>query len=138
MISKELERGAPEVIPYGVMAGLAENSYSSRTLCQEVSEVIIRLTKNDSLDDFRSAIYLLWANRNRISTTEAVNLSDSILDQMSRLEKIGVLLLIDKALGYLLLETVVEDDKKRQRAIERRFKRLLKAQPRAIKKILSG
>ena len=119
------------------MAGLAELSYSSRTLHQQVSEVIERLTKSDSVDDFRSALNLLWANRTRIPTAEAVTQADLILSSMARLEKSGKLLLADKALGYLLLESTVEKDKKRQRAITRRFRKLLKAQPAPIKKLLT-
>ena len=134
MISKEMD----QAIPYGVVAGLAEVSYSSRTLHQEVSGVITRLTEGDSADDFRSAVNLLWANRTRIPTADAVAQADQVLDLMARLEKSGKLSLADKTLGYLLLETIVENDKKRQRAINRRFRRLLKAQPRAIKKLLAG
>ena len=138
MISKEIDSDAPQSIPYGVMAGLAELSYSSRTLHQEVSGVIARLTESDSVDDFRSAVNLLWANRTRIPTSEAVAQADQVLDLMVRLEKSGKLLLADKTLGFLLLETIVEKDKKRQRAINRRFRRLLKSQPRTIKKLLTG
>ena len=124
MISNEIDSDAPEAVPYGMMVGLSELSYSSRTLHQEVSDVIERLTESDDVQDFRSAIYLLWANRTRIPIEEAVTQADQVLDLMARLEKSGKLLLIDKTLGYLLLETVVENDKKRQRAINRRFRRL--------------
>ena len=137
MISKEGNSDTPQAMPYLVMAGLAELSYSSRTLHQQVSEVIERLTKSDSVDDFRSALNLLWANRTRIPTAEAVTQADLILSSMARLEKSGKLLLADKALGYLLLESTVEKDKKRQRAITRRFRKLLKAQPAPIKKLLT-
>ena len=138
MISRELDDNAPQAVPYGVMAGLAEVSYSSRTLHQEVSGAIARLAQGDSADDFRSAINLLWANRTRVPTAVAGAQADQVLDLMARLEKLGELSLADKTLGYLLLETIVEDDKKRQRAINRRFRRLLKAQPSAIKKMLNG
>ena len=138
MISKEANSDAPEAMPYLVMAGLAELSYSSRTLHQEVSEVIERLTESDSVNDFRSALNLLWANRTRIPTADAVAQADLVLATMARLERLGELLLADKALGYLLLESTVEEDKKRQRAITRRFRKLLKAQPTPIKKLLTG
>ena len=122
MIAKEIDSDAPKAIPYGVLAGLAELSYSSRTLHQEVSEVILQLSAGDSIDDFRSAINLLWANRSRISTTELCAQAEQMIDQMARLEKSGQLFLADKALGYLMLETVVEHDKKLQHAITRRFR----------------
>ena len=138
MISNEMDSDAPAAVPYGVMAGLSELSYSSRTLHQDVSGVIERLTESDDVEDFRSAINLLWANRTRIPTEEAVTQADRVLNLMARLEKSGKLLLIDKTLGYLLLETVVENDKKLQRAIKRRFRRLVNAQPRVIKKLLTG
>ena len=138
IVSRDVEKDAPQSIPYGVMAGLAELSYSSRTLHQEVSEVVVHLTESDSIDDYRSAINLLWANRTRIPSTEAGAQADLVLDQMARLEKLGKLLLVDKTLGYFLLETVVEDDKIRHRAINRRIRRLLKAQPRTIRKMLTG
>ena len=138
IISKEIDSDAPQAIPYGVLAGLAEGSYNSRTLRQEVSEVTLRLTESDALDDFRSAINLLWANRSRISNTEVFAQAEQVLDQMGRLEKSGKLFLSDKALGYLMLETILEQDRKLQRAITRRFRRLMKAQPRAIKKLLAG
>ena len=137
-ISKDMEDEAPQAIPYGVMAGLAEHAYSSRTLCQEVSAVIGRLTKGDSLEDYRTSINLLWANRTRIPTAEAVAQSDHLLDQMARLERSGLLPIADRTLGYLMLEVIVEGDKERQRAINRRFRRLLKAQPSGVKRLLAG
>ena len=138
MISNDMDSDAPQAVPYGVMIGLAELSYSSRTLHQEVSEVILRLTESESVDDFRSAINLLWANRTRIPAAQAVAQAERVLDQMARLEKSGQLLLADKTLCYLMLETIVEEDKKSQRAISRRLRRLLKAQPSAIRKLLNG
>ena len=78
------------------------------------------------MDDFRSAINLLWANRTRVSMTELFAQAEHVLDQLSRLDRSGKLLLADKALGYLMLEIIVEHDKKLQRVISRRFKRLLK------------
>lgn len=138
MISKEMKDDAPLSIPYGVMAGLAEHSYSSRTLYREVSGVINVLSKEASVHNLRSALNLLWANRTRISISDAVVQTDQILDLMAQLEKSGELLLQDKTLGYLMLETIVEGDEKKQRYISRRFRRLLKAQPLTIKKLLAG
>ena len=138
MISREIKDDAPLAMPYGVMAALSESSYSSRTLHQEVSEIMDRLTQSDCLSDFRKAINLLWANRTRIPTAEAGEQADQVLDMMARLEKRRELPIADKVLCYLLIETVVEDDKERQRAISRRFRRLARSQPRAISKLLEG
>ena len=138
IISNDMEDEGPQAIPYGVMAGLAEHAYSSRTLCREVSATIGRLTSGESIDDFRTAINLLLANRTRIPTAEAVTQSDQLLDQMARLERSGALPLADRALGYLMLEVTCEGDKVRQRAIKRRFTRLSKAQPSSIRKLLAG
>ena len=138
MISSEVAGDAPQAVPYGILAALAELSYSSRTLYQDVSKTVERLTKGDSTEEFRSGLSLLWANRTRISTVDAVAQADQLLGMMARLEKAGKLSLADKAVGYLLLESAVEEDKKRQRAISRRFRKLMKAQPRAIKKLLAG
>ena len=138
MISSEVAVDAPQVVPYGILAALAELSYSSRTLHHDVSKTIERLTEGNSVEDFRSGVSLLWANRIRISTEDTVAHADRLLGMMARLEKAGKLLLADKAVGYLLLESAVEEDKKRQRALNRRFRKLMKAQPRAIKKLLAG
>ncbi len=138
MISKELTKDAPEAIPYGIMAGLSDMSYSSRTLHYEVSETIARLTEGDSADDFRNALNLLWANRTRIPTADVVAQADQVLGIMARLERAGKLSLADKTLGYVLLESIVEDDRKSLRAMGRRFKRLLKSQPDRIRKLMAG
>ncbi len=138
MISSELDNDAPRVIPYGIMMGLSESSYSSRVLHQEVTDVTLSLTNSDSVDDLRSALYLLWANRSRISTASAVDQADRILEQMTRLEKSGRLLLADKTLGFFMLETIVEKDNKLLGVVSRRIRRLLKRQPKSIKKLLSG
>ena len=138
MISHEMDAGAPQTIPYGVMAGLTELSYSSRTILQEVSQTIIRLADGDSIDDFRNAICLLWANRTRIATDDVYRHADKVLAMMARLEQTRRLSVADKALGYLLLESIVENDSKRLRAISRRFTNLQKAQPAVIKTVLFG
>ena len=135
-ISSDISDEAPQAIPYGVMAALAEHSYSSRTLCQEVSEVIGRLTRGETVDDLRTAVNLLWANRTRMPIVDLANQADQVLAQMGRLEKSGSLPFADKAIGYLMLEVVFEGDKLRQRAITRRFSRLLKSQPNSIRKLL--
>ena len=136
-ISSDISNEAPQAIPYGVMATLAEHSYSSRTLCHEVSEVIGRLTSGETVDDLRTAVNLLWANRTRMPIVDLANQVDQILELMGRLEKSGSLPFADKAIGYLMLEVVFEGDKMRQRAISRRFSRLLKSQPGSLKKLLT-
>ena len=100
---------------------------------------VVNLTKGNSIEDFRSAVSdLLWANRTRISTVESSAQADLVLDLMAQLEESRELRLEDKAVGFLILETIVEDDKERQRAIARRFRRLVKAQPAAVKRLLSA
>ena len=138
MVSKELEADTPRLFPYGVIAGLAELSYSSRTLHQEVSDVTLQLIGNGSVDDFRNAINLLWANRTRIPTDDAVAQADLILEMMAALQRGAKLSLADRTLGLLILESIVENDKDKQRAISRRFRRMARRQPDAIKKLLSG
>lgn len=138
MISNEVERDTPQAMPYGIMAALAESSYSSRTLHRDVSRVIEDLTASESIEDFRNALSLLWANRTRVPTAEAVAQGDRVLGLLARLEKSEGLLLADKAVGFLLLESIVEDDKKSQRAISRKVKKLIRAQPSAIKKLFGG
>ncbi len=138
LLSDENADIGPQAVPYAIMTGLAENSYSSRTLHKEVSMTVVNLTKGNSIEDFRSAVNLLWANRTRISTVESSAQADLVLDLMAQLEESRELRLEDKAVGFLILETIVEDDKERQRAIARRFRRLVKAQPAAVKRLLSG
>lgn len=138
MISKELDGDAPAAMPYVFVAGLAELAYSSRTLAQEVTDVTLQLIEDRSLDSYRSAINLLWANRTRIPTDDAGAQADLILELMRELQSSEQLTLADRAIGYLLLESVVEDDKERQRAISRRLTRLARRQPDSIKKLLTG
>ena len=138
IISKELESDAPPIVPYVLVAGFAEVSYSSRTLHQEVSDVTLRLIGNGTVDDFRNAINLLWANRTRIPIDDAVAQADLILEMMANLQSAGELLLADRALGFLLLESIVENDGEKQRYINRRFRRLARRQPAAMKKLLGG
>ena len=138
MISNETDDSAPPIAPYGVMAALSEYSYSSRTLHQEVMDVTLELIGNNSVDDCRSAINLLWANRTRIPTEDAVVQANLILDTMARLLEAGKLTFADRALGYMILESVVEDDKETQRAIRRRIRRLIRSQPKAIQELFAG
>ena len=137
MVSGELRGDAPPIVPYGVVMGLAERAYSSRTLWREVSVVVDGLTSERSLDALRSAVNLLWAVRSRMPTPDLVRLADGILALMADLEKAGDLELADKTVSLLLLEIILEDDKKLQRSVVRRLERLMKRQPEFIKKLIT-
>ncbi len=138
LISKEMDSDAPRMVPYAIVAGYAELSYSSRTLHQEVSGVVARLTQSDSLDDFRRAINLLWANRTRISIEDAVAQAEQLLQQMARLEKAQELPMADKVIVFLQLESIVEQDRNLQGNIARRLRRLRKTQAGTIKKLIGA
>ena len=138
MISKELDREAPAIMPYGVLMGLSEFSYGSRTLSRDVCDVISRLTDETSTNNLRKSVNLLWGIRTRVPTDDLVGLADRILDLMARIEETDDLSLSDKTVAYFLLETIVEDDRVAQRAITRRIRRLLKAQPKFMEKFLPG
>ena len=100
MISKELDREAPAIMPYGVLMGLSEFSYGSRTLNREVCDFITRLTHDPSEDNLRKSLNLLWAIRTRIPTGDAVAHADRILDLMANLEESDDLSLSDKTFQF--------------------------------------
>ena len=138
MISEEIDKGAPAIMPYGVLMGLSEFSYGSRTISREVCGVITRLTDDPSADNLRKSVNLLWAVRTRIPTGDLVTHTDQIVGLMASLEESNDLSLPDKTFSFLMLEAIVEDDRVAQRAITRRITRLIKAQPAFIKKFLPG
>ena len=53
MIETELQGLAPAIVPYGVIMGLVERSFNSRTLHAEVSLVISELIQRGSVGDLR-------------------------------------------------------------------------------------
>ena len=138
MISREIDTDKHAIVPYGLIMGLSEIAYSSRTLHREVSEVIIRMSNDPSADNLRNSVNLLWAIRTRIPTVDVIAHADRILALMASLEDSHELSLSDKTVAFLLLENIVEDDREAQRAITRRIRRLIKSQPEFIKRFLPG
>ena len=136
LMSNDLRGEAPEIIPHVLLAGFTELSYSSRTIRQEVSLVLCELAKLESIDDFRKALSLLWANRTRISAEQIGTQTDLLLSMLARIERSGDLSVPDKAMGLLLLEVVAENDPQLQRGITRRFRRLLRSRPDAMQRLL--
>ena len=138
MISEELDSDAPGIVPYGVMIGLAERAYNSRTLCAEVALVIDELVDHASPADVRNAINLLWAISERLGIDDVSLRVDAILDAMGELEARGELSLGDKTVAFLLLEGIAEGDQKLRRAISRRLTRLVDNQPEFVRRLFLG
>ena len=111
---------------------LADISFGSKMLANEGKALLEEILSSKKHEEIHQAMALLWSLRNLLDDHDRRQKVDGILDLLSGPIQHSV---ETEAVILKILELLDEDDKDAIKTIRRRFRKLAKAEPQALKRL---
>ena len=126
----------PAIFPDFFLMALAEYSFGSITILNEVIFLCEGLSVDNQHDSLLKCLLLLWANRRRLTTSQTKQIIPLTLDMLSELEKSQKLMIRDEYIDLFMLQHIEKEDTELLEHIEKKMRRMRRLYSTEMRRLL--
>ena len=119
----------PSIFPVFFLLAFSELAYGSRTLVKDAMAILESLPVDASESGFFQRLSLTWAIRNRLESSQAIELAQTAVEHLAVLEKEHQLSLEERFSSLLFLTQLGEEDELLVKSLRRKAQRLARRYP---------